>query len=39
MNPLGVHALVFVSGWSQKEAARARSTVPRPPAISIWRYR
>ena len=23
MNPLGVHALVFVSGWSQKEAARA----------------
>ncbi|MGI9419200.1 MAG: sugar phosphate isomerase/epimerase family protein [Geminicoccaceae bacterium] len=23
MNPLGVHALVFVSGWSQEEAARA----------------
>jgi len=23
MNPLGVHALVFVSGWSQDEAARA----------------
>ncbi len=23
MNPLGVHALVFVSGWSQKQAARA----------------
>ena len=23
MNPLGVHALVFVSGWSQTEAARA----------------
>ena len=23
MNPLGVHALVFVSGWSQQEAARA----------------
>lgn len=23
MNPLGVHALVFVSGWSQNEAARA----------------
>lgn len=23
MNPLGIHALVFVSGWSQEEAARA----------------
>ncbi|MGI9511046.1 MAG: sugar phosphate isomerase/epimerase family protein, partial [Geminicoccaceae bacterium] len=23
MNPLGVHALVFVSGWSQEEASRA----------------
>ena len=23
MNPLGVHALVFVNGWSQEEAARA----------------
>ena len=23
MNPLGVHALVFVSGWSQQEASRA----------------
>ncbi len=23
MNPLGVHALVFVSGWSQREASRA----------------
>lgn len=23
MNPLGIHALVFVSGWSQAEAARA----------------
>ena len=23
MNPLGVHALVFVSGWAQKEATRA----------------
>jgi D-psicose/D-tagatose/L-ribulose 3-epimerase len=23
INPLGVHALVFVSGWSQEEAARA----------------
>lgn len=23
MNPLGVHALVFVSGWRQEEAARA----------------
>ncbi len=25
MNPLGVHALVFVSGWSQQEASRAIS--------------
>ena len=23
MNPLGIHALVFVSGWSQEEATRA----------------
>lgn len=34
INPLGVHALVFVSGWSQEEAARA---VDRA-AASGYRY-